>query len=334
MSDSTRVKKIEGTDHLVPSARITHHRPGQTHFVSDVDETGLGAVDAVKDDSAPSSQWGEAWKQLRRRPLFWVSAAIILFTITVALFPSLFTSQDPRFCELKNSLAAPTSGHPFGYNKQGCDIYSRVIYGARASVATGVLTTLVVTTLGGAIGALAGYLGGWLDALLSRVTDIFFAMPLMLGAIVFMQVTPTRNVLTVVIILSVLGWPSIARITRGAVLSAKNEEYVTAARAIGASRWRILTTHVLPNAMAPVIVYSTVALGTFIVAEASLSFMGVGLPPTIVSWGNDISAAQASLRQNPMVLFYPAMGLALTVLAFIMMGDVVREALDPKSRKK
>lgn len=336
MSDTPRTPDtpIDGTAHLVPSARITHNRPGQEHYVSDTDETGLGAVDAVKDDSAPSSQWGEAWKYLRRRPLFWIAAIIIVATIAVALFPGLFAHQDPRFCELGNSLKGPEPGHPFGYNKQGCDIYARVIYGARASVATGVLTTIFVTLLGGAIGALAGYLGGWVDALLSRITDIFFALPLMLGAIVFMQVTPSRNILTVVIILAALGWTQIARITRGAVMAAKNEEYVTAARATGASRWRILFSHVLPNSMAPIIVYATVALGTFIVAEASLSFLGVGLPPTIVSWGNDISAAQQSLRQNPMVLFYPAMGLALTVLAFIMMGDVVREALDPKARKK
>ncbi|MDU1521736.1 MAG: ABC transporter permease, partial [Actinomyces sp.] len=126
----------------------------------------------------------------------------------------------------------------------------------------------------------------------------------------------------------------IARITRGAVMSTKNEEFVTAARATGASSWHIVVSHILPNAMAPVIVYATVALGTFIVAEASLSFMGIGLPSSVVSWGGDISMAQASLRVQPMVLFYPAIALALTVLSFIMMGDAVRDALDPKARKK
>ena len=143
----------------------------------------------------------------------------------------------------------------------------------------------------------------------------------------------SRSIAMVVIVLSTFAWTSIARITRGSVMSAKNEEFVTAARATGASRGRILMSHIIPNSMAPIIVYATVALGTFIVSEASLSFMGIGLPPTIVSWGADISTAKDQLSDAPMVLFYPAVALALTVLSFIMMGDAVREALDPKARK-
>lgn len=308
---------------------------GQEHFIAETDETGLGAVDAVADESAPTSVWGEAWRYLRKRPLFWVSALLMLVAVAMALFPSLFTSTDPRFCELSNSLADPTSGHPFGFDRQGCDIYARTIYGARASVAVGVLTTIAVVILGTAIGALAGYFGGIIDTLLSRLTDIFYAVPLVLAAIVVMQMFKEyRTIVTVVIVLALFGWTNIARITRGAVLSTKNEEFVTAARAVGASKWKILSSHILPNAAAPIIVYATVALGTFIVAEATLSFLGVGLPPSIVSWGADIAKAQTSLRSQPMVLFYPAMALGLTVLSFIMMGDVVRDALDPKSRKK
>lgn len=310
-------------------------RPGQEHYVAEIDETGLGAVDAVADESAPSSMWGEAWRQLRRRPLFWVSAALIFSAVLLALVPQLFTSTDPAMCELGKSLGSPSSGHPFGFDRQGCDIYARMIYGARASVSVGVLTTLMVVVIGTIIGALAGYFGGFLDALLSRITDIFYAIPLVLAAIVVMQMFKDhRTVLTVVLVLALFGWTNIARITRGAVMSVKNEEFVTAARAVGASKWKILTNHVLPNAAAPIIVYATVALGTFIVAEATLSFLGIGLPPTIVSWGGDISKAQASLRTQPMVLFWPASALALTVLSFIMMGDVVRDALDPKNRKK
>lgn len=318
----------------IPSANIQRTRAGQAHFVSDVDETGLGAVDAVKDDSAPSSMWGEAWKQLRSRPLFWMAASIILLVVLVAAFPGLFASQDPRVCDLSLKHAGPTEGHILGFDRQGCDIYSRIIYGARASVLVGVVTTIMVTLIGSLLGALAGFLGGWLDAILSRLIDIFFAVPFLLAAIVFMQLTAERSVWTVIIVLSIFGWTSIARIARGTVMSVKNEEYVTAARATGASRWRILMSHIIPNSMAPIIVYATVALGGFIVAEASLSFMGIGLPPHLVSWGNDISAAKASLRTDPQVLFYPAIALGLTVLSFIMMGDVVREALDPKARKK
>ena len=320
---------------IIPSANITRTRAGQDHYVSDIDETGLGAVDAVPDEGAPSSMWGEAWKRLRRRPLFWFAATIIFFAIMISLFPSLFTSQDPRYCELSRSLGGPELwSHPFGFDKQGCDIYSRVIYGARASVSVGVLTTIAVVIIGGTIGAITGYVGGWIDALLSRITDVFFAIPLLLAAIVFMQMfKESRSIAMVVIVLSTFAWTSIARITRGSVMSAKNEEFVTAARATGASRGRILMSHIIPNSMAPIIVYATVALGTFIVSEASLSFMGIGLPSSVVSWGADISTAKDQLSDAPMVLFYPASALALTVLSFIMMGDAVREALDPKARK-
>ena len=320
---------------FIPSANISRTRAGQDHYVSDIDETGLGAVDAVPDEGAPSSMWGEAWKRLRRRPIFWFAAAIIFFAVMISVFPWLFTSQDPRYCVLSNSLGAPELwSHPFGFDKQGCDIYSRVIYGARASVSVGVLTTIAVVIIGGTIGAIAGYIGGWIDSLLSRITDVFFAIPLLLAAIVFMQMfKESRSIAMVVVVLSTFAWTSIARITRGSVMSAKNEEFVTAARATGASRGRILMSHIIPNSMAPIIVYATVALGTFIVSEASLSFMGIGLPSSVVSWGADISTAKDQLSDAPMVLFYPATALALTVLSFIMMGDAVREALDPKARK-
>ncbi|GAB3939595.1 ABC transporter permease [Corynebacterium tapiri] len=314
---------------------IEKPRPGQDYFVADTDETGLGAVDAVADESAPRSQWGEAWVYLRRRPMFWLASVLIALALLVAAFPFLFTSVDPRECVLSNSLGMPESGHPFGFDRQGCDIYARTIYGARASVAVGVLTTLAVVLIGSIFGAIAGFFGGIVDAILSRITDIFFAIPLVLAAIVVMQMFKEyRTIYTVVLVLALFGWTQIARITRGAVMSVKNEEFVTAARAVGASKLRILTSHILPNAAAPIIVYATVALGSFIVAEATLSFLGIGLPPTVVSWGHDISAAQASLRTRPMVLFYPAIALALTVLSFILMGDVVRDALDPKARKR
>lgn len=319
----------------MPNFEKTTQYPGQEHYVNEVDETGLGAVDAVKDESAPSSQWGEAWRYLRRRPLFWVAATMIVIAVLLALFPGLFTNTDPRMCELSKSLAPAESGHPFGFNRQGCDIYARVIYGARASVTVGVLTTILVVIIGALVGAVVNFFGGWIDSVLSRITDIFFAIPLVLAAIVVMQMFKEhRTIITVVLVLGLFGWVSIARITRGAVVSIKNEEYVQSARSIGASNIHILFSHILPNAAAPIISYATVALGTYIVAEATLSFLGIGLPSTFVSWGGDISDAQASLRVNPAVLFYPAGALGLTVLSFIMMGDVVRDALDPKARNR
>ncbi|PZR55073.1 ABC transporter permease [Xylanimonas oleitrophica] len=309
-------------------------RPGQERYTAPADQAKLGAVDAVDTTEAPSSLWNEAWRDMRRRPLFWVSATIIVLVSLVAMFPGLFTSQGPRVCQLANSLGDPAPGHIFGFDRQGCDIYARTIYGARASVVVGVLTTLAVVILGTTVGAIAGYFGGWFDTVLSRLTDIFFAVPLVLAAIVIMSVLPERNTWTVAAVLASFGWTSIARITRGSVMSVKNNEFVTAARALGMSRGAILLRHVLPNSAAPIIVYATVALGTYIVAEATLTFLGIGLPPWLVSWGGDISMAQQSLRVRPEILFYPAGALALTVLGFIMLGDVVRDALDPKARKR
>lgn len=311
------------------------NRPNQEHFFADLDRTPLDVIDGVDESAAPASLWSDAWHSLRRRPLFWISAALIVLVLAVAAFPSVFTSLEPRFCELKYSLDPPSAGHPFGYDFQGCDIYARTIYGARASVTVGVLTTLAVTLIGAIVGAFAGFYGGWFDSLLSRLTDIFFAIPLVLAAIVVMQMfRDGRTVITVVLVLGIFGWPQIARITRGAVMSVKNADFITAARALGSSRLMTLARHVMPNSAAPIIVTATVSLGIFIVAEATLSFLGIGLPPEITSWGADIAKAQKQLRSQPSVLFYPAGALALTVLSFIMMGDAVRDALDPKARKR
>jgi oligopeptide transport system permease protein len=309
-------------------------RPGQEHFVASLEETPLRAVDAVDDSAPPSSQWGEAWRQLRRRPLFWVSVVLILLVVVVAAVPSLFTSTNPRFQTLADSLGDPRDGHPFGFTRLGEDVYARTIYGARASVVVGLLSTVLVTVVGGVVGAIAGYYGGLWDALLSRISDIFFAVPLVLGAIVLITSLQSRSTLTVSLVLSLFAWPQTARIMRGSVLQTRSAEFVTAARALGLSRLQVLVRHVVPNALGPVIVIATISLGTFIAAEATLSYLGVGLPSSIVSWGGDISAAQTSLRSAPQVLFWPAAALSITVLSFIMLGDVVRDALDPKARTR
>jgi oligopeptide transport system permease protein len=310
-------------------------RPGQGHFVAAPEDVTVGVVDAVSVDEAPSSMWRDAWRDMSHRPLFWISAFMIVVVIVVAIAPGLFTNQLPRSgCVLPDSLLPPSSEHLFGTDKYGCDIYARTLYGAKASVLVGLLTTAFVVVLGTGIGAIAGYYGGWTDTILSRITDIFFAVPFVLAAIVILSIVPTRSPLAVALVLASFGWTTIARITRGAVLSVKNNEFVTASKALGMSRGAILWRHVLPNSAAPIIVYSTVALGTFIVAEATLTFLGIGLDPSTVSWGGDLSTGRSSIRTNPDIMFYPAAALAFTVLGFIMLGDVVRDALDPKARKR
>ncbi|MET3370732.1 ABC transporter permease [Arthrobacter sp. M2012083] len=308
------------------------------HFVAPVEETPLLATDAVKTDQAPLSLWADAWRKLRRRPLFIVSSLLILLLVIVAVFPGLFTSVEPNNdCQLANSEGAPTAGHPLGFTLQGCDVYSRVIHGTQASLSVGVLSVLAVVIIGVTLGALAGYYGGWLDSVLARLGDIFFALPIILGALVITQLPlfrENRSVWTVVLTISLLAWPQMARITRGAVIEVRNADFVTAARSLGVSKFGALVKHALPNALAPVIVLATLELGVFIVLEATLSFLGVGLPGSVMSWGNDISAANASIRTNPGILLYPAAALSITVLSFIMLGDAVRDALDPKSRQR
>lgn len=307
----------------------------QGHYVAPLEETPVAAVDKLDESQKARSTWDDAWESMRRRPTFWISSVLILLIIVIAVFPGLFTSVAPdKNCLLANSNGGSQAGHPLGFTRQGCDVYSRLIFGTQASVTVGLLATLLVTLVGIVVGSLAGYYGGILDTLVSRLGDIFFAIPTVLGAIVLMSVLPSRTPVTVALVLSIFAWPQIARIMRGAVLSAKNSDYVMASVALGVSKFKILLRHVIPNAIAPVIVIATVSLGTFIVAESTLSFLGIGLPPNVMSWGNDIGQARTSIRTSPQTLLYPAAALSLTVLSFLMLGDVVRDALDPKARAR
>lgn len=280
----------------------------------------------------PRSLWQDAWRDLRRNPIFIVSGLLILFLVVMALWPGAFTSTSPLACDLSKSQQGPAPGHPFGFDTQGCDVYARTVYGARASITVGVCATAGSALVGTVMGGLAGFFGGGYDAVISRVTDIFFGIPILLGGLVFLSVIPSQSIWIVVAFIVLLGWTQIARIARGAVITAKQQDYVTAARALGASNTRLMVRHILPNAVAPVIVVATIALGTYIALEATLSYLGVGLKPPTVSWGIDISAASETFRNAPHMLLYPAGALSITVLAFIMLGDAVRDALDPKLR--
>ena len=310
------------------------HERRNTRWVAEVATEDVLTRDQRLPDQKPLGVWGEAWKRLKRRPLFWIASLIIVLVLLITFFPGLFTSLDPRASDLNKSLGDPEPGHPFGFTRQGYDVYARTIYGARASVITGIAVTAAVTVMGIFVGSIAGYAGGWIDSILSRITDIFFAIPLLLAGIVLMQMFTTRTTWTVVFVLSVFGWPQMARIVRGQVLSVKHNEYVQASKALGLKAPAILMKHIIPNCLAPIIVMATTSLGIYIVAEATLSYLGIGLPPATVSWGNDISTAQTTLRSSPATLFYPATALAITVLGFIMLGDALKDALDPKERKE
>jgi oligopeptide transport system permease protein len=281
----------------------------------------------------------DAWRSLKKNPIFWVSVALIVVFLLMAAWPSLFTNIDPNDAVLKEARERPNSSNWFGRDIQGYDIYSRTIYGARASILVGLFASVATVLVGGAMGVIAGYYGGWLDAVVSRITDIFFAIPLLLGGILLMATFPNNVnspylvvVGKVVLVLSIFGWPGLARLMRSSVLQVKPNDYVQAARALGATPWRIIRAHVLPNALAPMIVVATINLGVFISVEATLSFLGIGLTPPAVSWGVAISDAIVALRTTPHILLFPSLFLSLAVLAFIMLGDAVRDAFDPKSR--
>lgn len=288
----------------------------------------------------PRGLLGDAWYDLRRKPIFWIAATFIVLFLLMAIVPQLFTSVDPTDSDLSRSLEGPASQGWFGYDIQGQDIYARTIYGARASIVVAVTATLGTVLFGSLVGVIAGFWGGWLDALLSRLADVFFGIPFVLGAIVILFTfnTPgsgrsTVRITTLVIIaLVTLTWPVSMRIMRSSVLGTKQADYIVAARALGASNSRIIIKHLIPNCLAPVLVYATILVGAFIGAEATLSFLGVGLQSPVVSWGVIINESQNYIRVAPYWLLFPAAFLVTAVLSFVMLGEAVREALDPKLR--
>ncbi len=287
-------------------------------------------------DEAAAGLWSDAWQALRRKPAFLLSAFLILFMAFIAAFPApvagLFGHGDPRQCNLEFSGGPPSAGHPFGYDLQGCDLYANVIYGARPSISIGLLTTLLSFSVASLFGVVAGYHGRWVDGVVSRLMDVFFGFPFILGAIIVLTAFRHRSVWTVALVLALFSWPTGTRLMRSSVLAVRGSDYVLAARALGARPGRIMLRHVFPNAVAPLLVLSTLLVGGIIAAEASLTFLGVGLQLPAISWGLQLSVSQGYLEQYPHMLFFPALFLSLTVLAFILLGDALRDALDPKLR--
>lgn len=313
--------------------------PGGLGTPNPLDPAPQEPSDGLATVGRPRSLGQDAWDDLKRNPVVLVAGGLILLFTIMAIFPGLFTNTDPRSCQLKFSRDTPSGAAWFGRDLQGCDIYSRVIHGARASIVVGLIASVATCLIGGLLGMLAGFYGGFIDTIISRITDIFFGIPFLLGAIIVLTAFPSGGdksfwapVLKVVLALALLGWTNIARIMRSLTLQVKESDYVAAARALGAPTSRILRVHVLPNAIQPVIVYTTILLGAFIGAEAALSYLGIGLKPPVVSWGIDINAGRNYISTSPHILIFPGVFLSVTVLAFIMLGDAVRDALDPKQR--
>ncbi|MGY1914503.1 ABC transporter permease [Blastococcus sp. SYSU DS0973] len=312
------------------------------------DEVGAGGLTDGTEPPGPeggsgrqNSLWSDAWKALRRSVLFWFGAVLGVGFVLMALFPQVFArGADPRSCNLSNSSGLPSAEHWFGFDQQGCDYLAQVAYGARNSLLIGLLAVLFILVLGVVVGAIAGFYGGFTDGLLSRIADIFYALPLILGALVLLRVGPStglpvisdRGPGAVAIALAAFGWMTAMRLVRSQVIAVKGSDYVAAARAMGASDVRILVRHILPNAVAPVLVYATITVGILIAAEATLTYLGVGLQRPAISWGLQIADGQSLLRTAPHIVLFPSAVLTLTVMAFILMGDALRDALDPRQR--
>ncbi|MBT2214075.1 ABC transporter permease [Actinomadura sp. NEAU-AAG7] len=296
-------------------------------------EPAAAALAVAGGEIGRASLWDDAWRDLRRRWVFWASAVFLALVAVMAAVPRLFTSKGVNEgCDPNSAKLGPSGGHWFGTDLAGCDYYAHVVHGARPTLLIGVAVTLFAFAIALVFGMLAGYYGGLLDALVARITDVFFGLPFVLGATVILVAFPSHGVGAMTLVLVLLGWTTMIRIMRGQVISVRDADYVQAARLLGASDARIMARHILPNALAPVVVVATLNVGNVIAGEATLDFLGVGLQYPQVSWGLQLNQAKDAFVDHPHLLVFPAVLLSATVLSFLMLGDAVRDALDPKLR--
>jgi peptide/nickel transport system permease protein len=307
--------------------------PGSGEVALESGAQGFGAAESQASAVGirVQTQFGDLRRRFMRNKLAVVGLAMVAIVFLTAITAPLIAPHDPQVQDLSNTLDEPSSAHWLGTDENGRDQLSRIIYGSRIAVVVGLSAILLALVIGVVLGSLSGYLGkGW-DAVIMRVADIFFAFPLVIGAIVIVLVVG-RGLMPVVLALGIFSWATVARLLRSSILSVRESEYVEAARSLGAGKWRIVTRHVLPNSMAPVLVFAMVSVATAIVAEASLSFLGVGLPPDVPDWGNMISAGQKFFGYKDFLWFFPSMAVVFTVLGFVFVGDGLRDALDPRLR--
>ncbi|MDY0340999.1 MAG: ABC transporter permease [Coriobacteriia bacterium] len=299
---------------------------------------GEAAQVASKRSGKSRTLWSDATRRLRRNRLAMIGLAWIFIIVVIALSADLWAPQwlgspsefdSTTMGELKH--LPPSAEHPFGTDKRGLDVASRIVYGSRYSLAVGIIATSIALSIGLVMGTLAAYYGGFIDSLVMRLADVFLAFPYILFAIALIAVLG-RGFVNLFIAIGVLAWPTIARVVRSSILSVKENEYVDAARALGASDIRIMLRHMLPNAMAPIIVYGTMSIGGAILSEAALSFLGLGVQFPDPSWGHMLSEARGEMISYPWLMIFPGAAILTTVLAFVLLGDGLRDALDVKMK--
>lgn len=299
-------------------------------------------------DLAPTQQPARRfWKRFLRHRLAVASAVVLLLLGLAALLAPLaahLLNQDANAADLLSRFLPPSGDHPLGTDELGRDLLLRLLYGGRVSLAVGLASALVAAVIGTALGLIAGYFGGWLDGLLMRLTDGVIALPLLPLLIVLAAVDLGKlglppgiandesvSLYRMVAIIALVGWTTVARLVRGAALSLRERDFVRAAVATGAGPWRIMLVHILPNAVSPIVVATTLSVGNVILLESVLSFLGLGIQPPAASWGNMLTNAQELIWSAPLLAVYPGLLIFVTVIAFNFLGDGLQDALDPRA---
>jgi len=295
-----------------------------------------GEVFAVAPDLPPliaaPPRRGPVATFVRRHPTIVIGAALLGLMALVAICAPLLGTGDPQALAPAKRIRAPSAEFWFGTDSLGRDVYSRVIYGARTSLLVGLVVALAATAAGVAVGLVSGFVR-WLDPILMRVIDGLMAIPSVLIAIALLGIA-RGSVVNVIIAIALAEFPRVARLVRGVVLSLREQPYVDAAQACGSGSGRIMWRHILPNALDPIIVQATYIGASAIIAEAVLSFIGVGTPPTVPSWGNIMAEGRALWQVKPYIVFFPAVFLCITVLGVNLLGDGLRDMLDPRVAKR
>ena len=280
------------------------------------------------------SQMGEVWHQFRRNKGAMVGSAIVLIIVFVALFADVFLDYDTQVVgqNVAERLQWPSARHWFGTDELGRDIFVRVLYGTRFSCSVGLVAVTIGLVIGVTLGAIAGFYGGTLEEVIMRSTDILGAVPNMLMAIVIVSVLG-QSIWNLMLAVGITSVPQFVRITRAAVLTVRNQEYVEASKAIGLSNRRIIFKHILPNCLSPIIVQATLRVASAIISASSLSFLGLGVPAPSPEWGALLSGGRKYIRDYSYMTLFPGLAIMITVLALNMMGDGLRDSLDPKLKK-
>lgn len=294
-------------------------------------EASAKAGSAKAGSKRASTYWAVSWQIMKKNRVGMVCLGIIVFLIAVTILAPVLAPYDPDAQTLSNMLQAPSSAHPFGTDEYGRDILSRVIYGCRVSLSVGVVSQLIATLIGFFAPVCAGYFGGAVDAVISFIIQVFSSFPFLLFAIVVMYVMGP-GLINLYVALGLLMWTSTARLIRGDVMRLKGSEYIQSCILSGGSNWRVIIRHLLPNCASTLIVTATLGIPSAIMSEASLSFLGLGAQPPMSSWGQMISASQPYIQSNTYYSVIPGIAIIITVMAFNLFGDALRDALDPKMR--